>query len=161
MRMNAVAEPAPPRASRLKRYAYFAGAGALALLSAYGAGRLQTAERIEVAEHAAASALTVQAREVERTKLEQQRVLELEARRRLGLCLIALDERNFGTAQAHLSAAALLLQRSQPSKAGPMHELGGAIRSFKLVATDNLGPQRQQILDWIKRFDADRPPARP
>lgn len=159
--MNANQVSAAPRSSRLKRFTVVAAVSAGALAAAYGVGRLQTSKRIDAAEQRTEEAVSARQAETQSREREHTAVLELEARRRLGLCLIALDERNFGDAQAHLDAAAALLEKAGPTQQSLLAQLERKIAGFKLIATDNLGPQRQRVLGWLKSFDEIRPPATP
>jgi hypothetical protein len=119
---------------------------------AYGAGRLQTASRIDAAEQQAQQAQQA------RASLEA-RVLRLEARRRLHLALIQLEERNFGSAEEHLKAAAAQLGQSKPE--GELEQLRAHLAQARLKASDDIAAQRVWIIAWATRFDALMPPAAP
>ncbi|HEX9619258.1 MAG TPA: hypothetical protein VF989_03920 [Polyangiaceae bacterium] len=159
--MNADPRSAEPSSSRLKQVTIATAGAAVALGAAYGVGRLQASKSIDAAEERTAEAVSSREAETRRRELERSALLELEARRRLSLCLIALDERNFGEAQAHLDAAAALLDKAGAGDQGPLAELKRKAGEFKLIATDNLGPQRQRVLNWMRNFDEARPPAKP
>ena len=81
-------------------------------------------------------------------------IRQLEARRQLHLTLMALDERNFGIAQNHLNAAAILLGNAG---GGEMEALAQQIKGTNLVAAADFADQRQQILDFVRRLDAAIP----
>lgn len=83
-------------------------------------------------------------------------IRHLEARRQLHLSLIALDERNFGIAQGHLNAAAILLGNAGGGEA--FTNLTRQIRATNLVAAADFAEQRQQILEFARRLDAAIPP---
>ena len=123
---------------------------------AYGAGRLQTSSAIDAAEQNASKAAEARtAAEAKLLAVESR----LEARRRLHLALLQLEERNFGTAEQHLSAAAALLAKSKPE--GELEQLRGELASARLKASDDVAAQRTKIAGWISRFDALVPPAAP
>jgi cellobiose-specific phosphotransferase system component IIA len=138
---------------------YLIGAGVvLALLAVtYGAGRLQTASRIEAAqgETKKAEGERDQAREELR---EARRVIEvLEARRALHRALVALDERNFGIAQQKLEQAGALLAKGDKE----LEALGKAISAYRLLATEDVGAQRTRVLVFATKLDELVPPPNP
>jgi hypothetical protein len=139
-----------------RRVAIYVGIGLAALGAAYGAGRLQTQAAVNEAEQQTLARAAAQAEQNKVLELEQAKVRELEGRRQLALALLALDERNFGTAQSHLKQASALLGETKGDAA--MAELTAAIAAYTLVATDDTGAQRKQLLDWTRKFDALRPP---
>jgi hypothetical protein len=147
--------------SRVARVAVLSFVALVLLGAAYAAGRLQTASLVTDAEERVKQAQSSEQKSVEQRAVVQAEVTELEARRRLDLALHALDQRNFGTAQHHLGAAASLLESASGNKGGKLSELARNVGAYKLIATDDLGPQRQRILDWIAAFDAARPPQKP
>jgi hypothetical protein len=139
-----------------RRVAIYVGIGLAALGAAYGVGRLQTQAAVNEAEQQTLARAAAQAEQSKVLELEQAKVRELEGRRQLALALLALDERNFGTAQSHLKQASALLGETKGDAA--MAELTAAIAAYTLVATDDTGAQRKQLLDWTRKFDALRPP---
>jgi hypothetical protein len=154
-----VAPPAEPTApavaganSRFKRALIVLAAMVASAGIAYLVGRLQTAGLIHTAE-----AQTQQA--VEAKSSAERALLRLEARRRLHLCVVALDQRNFGIAEQHLSLAARLLASSKPE--GELEALRARIAGLKLPATDNVGEERKQVLDFAAKLDELVPPAEP
>ncbi len=125
------------------------GVLSVAVLSAYGFGRLQASSLLDEAN---------QHVEAEKQKSQQQTdaLLRLEARRRLHLCLLAMENRNFGIAQTHLETAGRLLQKSHPN--AELAEVANQIAKHKLVATENLSAERKRILEWVAKFDELVPP---
>jgi|SoiMethySBSTD1v2_1073268.scaffolds.fasta_scaffold23567_3 uncharacterized protein HemX len=119
---------------------------------AYGYGRFQTSSKIEAAEQKATQA--EQARDA-----AEARALRLEARRRLHLALIQLEQRNFGIAEQHLTAAAALLGRGKPE--GELEQLRANLAGAQLKASDDIAAQRAKIGAWVARFDELSPPAAP
>lgn len=154
------AKPSTPAAadtkSRAKRALVYTGIGLAALGASYGVGRLQTQHAIgEAQEQTQARA----AAEAEQSKLRVEaatKVRELEGRRQLSLSLVALDERNFGTAQRHLARAGALFAESKGD--APIEELARSVSGYKLEATDDIGKQRKLVMDFTQRFDTLRPP---
>jgi hypothetical protein len=148
------AKPATP--SRAKRALVYTGIGVAALGVAYGGGRLQTQGDVDKAEEATRARAAAEAEQVKLREQANTRVRELEGRRQLALALVALDERNFGTAQGHLAKAGALFAESK-GDAG-IEELARSAGSYKLVATDDIGAQRKLLMDWTRKFDTLRPP---
>lgn len=135
--------------SRVKRYLW--GIGGLILLGggAYLGGRLQVQHELAVA--------TSELKASRERQVEQQRALdELEARRRIHLSIIELDANNFGTAQAHLRAAADLLG-SDPG-APEVTSLAAALRTLELAPSLDIPAQRAALTALAARFDSLRPP---
>jgi uncharacterized protein HemX len=119
---------------------------------AYGFGRLQTSSKIDAAEQKAA--------EAEKTAAAvEARVLRLEARRRLHLALVQLEQRNFGIAEQHLTAAGALLEKSKPE--ADLGQLRTELAGARLKASDDIAAQRAKIAAWAARFDELSPPAAP
>jgi hypothetical protein len=132
-----------------------------ALGVAYVAGRLHTASKIDQADARAVAALDERDRVRKDVAVEHAAIQRLEARRRLHLALIAVEARNFGIAQGHLDAAAALLAQGSAGAPAGFERLQSDLRATRLVATEDLGVQRQRILDWVRRFDELAPPAAP
>lgn len=149
------AKPGAP-ASRAKRALVYTGLGVAALGGAYGGGRLQTQAEVDEAEERTRERAAAEAEQVKLRDQASLKVRELEGRRQLALALVALDERNFGTAQGHLSKAGTLLADVK-GDAG-IEELARNVGSYKLVATDDVATQRKLLLDWTRKFDSLRPP---
>jgi hypothetical protein len=138
-----------------------AGGVLVALLVAYGVGRVQGCSQVQQAEGKAQEAESAkQSATTElKTQLDQtrRRVDLLEGRRHLHLALLAMDKRNFGIAQSHLQNANKLLKRGaqEGSEEAKLH---GRVEQLILVATEDFAPQRQKVLDVIEAFDALVPP---
>jgi F0F1-type ATP synthase membrane subunit c/vacuolar-type H+-ATPase subunit K len=145
------APPVAPR-SRTKGLLIGIALGLVALLAAYGAGRLQGAQATNAAEDRAEASSQV-------TTELQATLLRFEARRKLHLALLALDERNFGIAQQHVSEAGGLLTKSGP--AGGVPSLAAELSGAKLVATEDLGAQRGRVIGWARKLDAALPAVAP
>src|SRR5687768_10343210 len=115
--------------------------GLICAVIAYAVGRLQTHEHIAQAE-AATKALE---QRLEQAKAESQAkdavVRRLEARRLLGQAATALEERNFGIAEAALSAGAALLARSRQGSPQGFVELEQEMAKFRPMATEDVGAQ--------------------
>jgi hypothetical protein len=75
----------------------------------------------------------------------------LEARRSLDQAVAALDARNFGIAQQRLKDASEKISAAQP--AGRLMGLAKGLEDYRLVATDDLGAQRQQLTGYLAEFD--------
>ena len=132
--------------------------------AAYGVGRFQGNVRVADAEQRANAATSASASAMAlssvATDIERGKVARLEGRRRLHLAIIALDDRNFGIAQDHLTAARAHFG-SAKGKDPELDKLGTEIEAFKIVATDDVGEQRKKVLEWAKRLDELMPPAKP
>src|SRR5438094_831955 len=103
----------------------------LFFLAAYGSGLgqgMRAARKAQLAQRIAESQLGVA-----RTQLA-----ELEARRQLDLTLTALDQRNFGIAQNHLSTAATLLDNAGGGS-GDLAALAKQIKAMNVVAASAAG----------------------
>jgi hypothetical protein len=150
------ASQAPP--SRAKKYLWIFAGLVVAVGGAYGGGRLQTQSELD----ALGDGLTTARHELQAsTQLQasqRQELAELEARRRMHLAIIELDQNNFGTAQEHLRAGAALLQA--PASAD-VAALGAAMRTLELAPSVDLAAQRQALLQLASKFDALRPPMLP
>lgn len=143
-----------PWKTKLKRGAVWTVAGLAALGAAYGAGRLQTSQKIDAArEETAGVTRAKQATEQTLTE-ERSKVHRLEARRQVHLALLALEKRNFGIAQEHLERAAKLLAGHV---SGELESVRASLASFKLLATEDLEAQRGRLLEVTRRFDAALP----
>lgn len=139
------------RTRRIKRYAWLA-AGALALLgSCYVLGYLRG--------HGELSAVELQNQKLSQAKVDDAKQLEterarsqmLEGRRCLDQAVMALDYRNFGTAQERLKQAG---QRIVGARAeGRLLAIGKELDTYRLVATEDLGNQRQKLVSYLTEFD--------
>jgi len=127
----------------------------LAAGAAYVTGRLQTSALIDTAEKQAQVAeQKVETQRGEAAQLNQL-LLRYEARRRLHLVLIALEERNFGIAKEHLQAAADFLQKSAPVPASEVAKLQDVMAKYQLVAREDLSTERGVVQGWSKRLDQE------
>jgi hypothetical protein len=140
----------PQTTGRIKRVLIILLVLAAALGATYLTGRLQGGVEVKAANERVTAA--EQARDEARGK-----VVQLEARRRLHLALLALDQRNFGIAESHLGVASALLAKSkQPASLAELHT---ALSAVKLRASEDLGSERKKIESIIQRFDQLVPPA--
>jgi hypothetical protein len=132
--------------------------------AAYGAGRFQGKTQVDDAERRAAAAGSASASAVTNANvavdIERGKVARLEARRRLHLALVALDDKNFGIAQDHLTAARGHLATAKGSDS-EMTKIGSEIDQFKLAPADDLTEPKKKILEWCKRVDDAMPPTKP
>lgn len=125
--------------------------GVLVLIGmAYGSGLRGGTRRVQAAEaelrRVSARADAAQAD----LSVRDATIRQLEARRQLHLALIALDQRNFGTAQTHLQAAGTLLDGA----GGDGPALGQQIKATELVVASDFSAQRERVLDFARRLDA-------
>lgn len=146
-------KPAP---SRVKKVLWTLGGLVLLGGGAYFGGRLQMQQRVD----AAGDQLAVATRELqashERQAEQQREVDELEARRRIHLSIIELDANNFGTAQAHLRAAAALLVATPSTP--EIASLASALQTLELAPSLDIPAQRAALTALASRFDGLRPP---
>lgn len=82
---------------------------------------------------------------------EKQHCLTLEARRSLDQAVVALDARNFGIAEKQVQKASHWLVAAHAE--ARLAELAKTLETFHLVATEDLGPQRKQLADWVVLID--------
>ena len=158
-------EPSLPRTDlKSKRVLAAVGGGVLvAVLVAYGVGRIQGCSQVQQAEEKAQEAES--AKQSATSKLENQleqtrrRVVLLEGRRYLHLALLAMDKRNFGIAQNHLQNASKLLDKGA-EEGSEQAKLQDRIEKLTLVATEDFAAQRQKVLDVIEALDTLVPPAK-
>jgi len=153
-------EPSTPAAGIGPKRAMWAALGlVLAVTSAWGIGRLQGKRDADAAAQLTEQQITARQRATGEFEAQRDRSLRLEARRRLHLAAVAVDERNFGIAQSHLQKCATLLGRAKGI--GQLDELAAEIAKTKLVASDDLGEVRQRLARWTQTFDQAMPPAEP
>ncbi|GAC1299416.1 MAG: hypothetical protein NVS3B20_20800 [Polyangiales bacterium] len=136
------------------------GAGLVVAALAYGVGRAQGSAGVDDAERRAATATATSSSAVAAVQGvlegERNRSALLEARRRLHLAIVALDERNFGIAQEQLDGAHAILvsvERTDPS----LQEFAKDLAALKLAASDDVGEQRVKVLALCKKLDARMP----
>ena len=132
--------------------------------AAYGVGRLQGRAEVRDAENRAAAAASASASAVAlagvAADIERGKVARLEARRRLHLAMIALDEKNFGIAQDHLVAAKGFLTSAKGSD-NELGKLASEIEAMKIAAADDVTEPRAKLLGWVKRIDELMPAGKP
>lgn len=153
--------PPSPARKKAQRVLIVLALFVLALAVAYTVGRVQTASHVTEAKQKVQQ--IDKSQKQTRSQLDSEKALvdRLEARRRLHLALLAMDQRNFGIADQHMHVAARLLARSKPAAGSDLAKLQHRVAAFKLVATEDLAGQRQKILDLVHRFDELVPPAKP
>jgi len=157
------APPLPPRPSlkdRLVRGSILIFGALFLLAMTYFSGQranVGVAKRADREKTAAIKQLTD-----ERRKMAERddTISHLEARRQLHLALLAVDARNFGTAQQHLDGAATQLN-TPGAAAGDLAALRQQIDGMNVVAAGDMESQRQQVLGFVQRFDQLVPPAAP
>ncbi len=149
------AKPEEAESSTGRRVLIAVGAAVVALGAAYGTGRYQGKLTTDAAEKQASEREAEKKRATVEFDAQRDRAIRLEARRRLHLALLALEERNFGLAEGHLAKASALLGRAKGDAA--LERLAGEIGGTKLGATDDLGATRKKLLDWVQAFDAAMP----
>lgn len=90
--------------------------------------------------------------QVSRIRSLERELQRFEARRRLHLALLALEQRNYGIAQQEVAAAASLLKVAALGEP-TLEELARSVAAFKLVAGDDLAVQQKALLAFVQRFD--------
>jgi hypothetical protein len=145
----------PIQSRRFKRYAWMAGGGVGLVLVAFvygyltGRGELGAAEaRIEKATKELTQCKVQAAQDLNQANARGQL---LEARRSLDQAVSALDARNFGTAQQRLKESALKLGAARVE--GRLLAVAKELDAIKLVATDDVGGQRQKLSALLIEFD--------
>lgn len=144
-----------------KQIAIGVSAAVVAIGVAWGIGRFQGNAKVEEAERRASAAASASASAVAASsvaaEVERGKVARLEARRRLHLAIIALEDRNFGIAQEHVAAAKAFLLAAKGGDP-EVQKLATDLDAFKVVATEDVGDQRKAILAFCKRLDDAMPP---
>jgi len=125
---------------------------------AYLGGRLQSQARIDELDRHLVTAQGELAELRRRETLQLQQLGELEARRQIGLGVLAFDENNFGIAQDHLRQAATLLEAPANQPDTEVRALASALRERELSPTLDLAQQRATLIQLTSKFDALRPP---
>lgn len=149
--------PAPPAQDQPGKRAAILIIGALVLVGmAYGSGLRTSTKRLAEAKQVLLRVQTQADAARSDVARRDTTIRQLEARRQLHLALIALDERNFGIAQGHLNAAAILLGNAGGGEG--IAALTKEIRGTNLVAAADFAEERRQILDFARRLDAAIPP---
>ena len=124
-------------------------------LGGYLHGRSEVARVSAELEAARKAVASNQVQFTERLDASKRRVALLEARRSLDQAITALDSRNFGIAERQIKTAAENLAAARVD--APLSDLEKTLASFHLTATEDLGPQRKQIVDWIVLLDRQLP----
>lgn len=144
-----------------KQVALGVSAAIVAVGVAYGVGRFQGNAKVDDAERRANAAASASASAVASSSIvadvERGKVSRLEARRRLHLAIIALEDRNFGIAQEHVGAARAFLATAKGGDP-EVQKLATDLEAFKVVATEDVGDQRKALLAFCKRLDDAMPP---
>ena len=152
---SAISPQEPARGpSKVKRVLLGIAGFLVALGAAYGVGRLQGLSEVR-----GADARTVQAEQKRQAadaelKLEQQKVSRLRARLHLHLAVLALDERNFGIAQSEIEQTGRQLAEAGAGDKPELSKIATQLQAHKLIATEDLGAQRQKLLAWARALDA-------
>lgn len=132
--------------------------------AAYGFGRYQGVAQVREADARASAAASSSASAVAlasvATDIERGKVARLEARRRLHLATLALDDKNFGIAQDHLTVARAHLLAAKGGD-NEVTKLAADLDTLKIAAADDTTEPKQKILAWAKRLDEMMPPAKP
>lgn len=133
------------RTSAVRKWLIVVGVALLAVGIAYGAGFIVGASgKAELEERA-------------ETASRQARLLE--ARRRLDLAHLALENQNFGIAEAHVRASAQKL--ADATDDGPMAELAREVAETRIGVTSDIAAQQDHVRGLIDRFDELHPPSNP
>jgi hypothetical protein len=132
--------------------------GVVVLVASYGVGRIQGKLASDAAEQRVEQSKAETARATTEFDAQRDRVLQLEARRRLELALLALGEQNFGIAKAHVAKAAVLLHRAAGNPG--LDALAKQLDALKLDSGD-LARSRAELGRLIRAFDGALPPAEP
>jgi len=133
-----IGEEKKKKTSPVKKWAIVVGVFLVSIAIAFGAGWFLGSSGIEELERQAESA-TRQAR-------------LLEARRRLDLTHVELENRNFGHAESHLRAAAQKLN-AFAEEDGRMGQLARDVAETQIGNTSDMAAQKQKIRAFISRFD--------
>lgn len=150
------AQPPKKAPSRLKRYVGLAGLALMLFGGCFVAGWL--VGKKETGELRTQLMSAHKDLESSKQQCDQQSIVELqlihtlEARRSLDQSLSALDARNFGIAEQLIKKAAARLTAARA--AGATADVAKALEAYRLTATEDLGPQRKQIVDWIGQIDS-------
>jgi hypothetical protein len=144
----------------------------VSVLGAYGLGRWQGSQEVRsiragaaASDREAAARVTRASAAADATRTELARVMDqvqiLQARRELHQSLMALDQRNFGTAQKYLAAAGRKLAAVRTPPAGTdaaiLIRLSTELRAAQLKATEEVAQHRKRILVWVRELDQQLP----
>lgn len=123
----------------VKKWSIVVGLALLATVVAFGVGYfLGRAGQDELQERAA-------------TATRQSHLLE--GRRRLDLAHVALEQRNFGIAEAHVRAAAQKLDAATEDGPEPMQALARQVAETRIGVTGDIAGQQQELRRLIDGFD--------
>lgn len=145
----------PQKNKRIKFYLTWSGIAVLSYATIFAVGYFRGREELSTV--TAKLDQVTKSREAARKDVEAQhiRVQRLEARRYIDQALAALDARNFGIAQQRLTEAEKALTKTHV--AGKLLEVSKSLESFRVVATEDLGKQRQKLLELVSTFDQAYP----
>lgn len=155
----------PPReasssdGSRYKRLLAGVVGVIVTILASYGIGRFQGAQSTNAAEERTKAEAEARSRATQEFDAQRDRAIRLEARRRLHLASVAVEEKNFGIAREHLTKCATLLERSKGIAA--LDDLASRIRKQPLAASDDVAAARAELASFTRAFDQALPPAEP
>jgi len=153
---NGAAEPAAKPAWRLKAWLYGALTAMAAAFVAYGVAYFDGRHALSAAEAQILAGAREHAGErAAWARREQELTLDrgrLMARRELHQGLMALEERNFGTATAHLQSAAAALAANSAGDTA-LRELSERVGAFRVTATEEIGEQRTTLVGFIQLLD--------
>jgi hypothetical protein len=138
--------PARSRGARVKRWLISFAVGVLAGAVLFGIGWWQGRQEV--------SRLNQRITEMQ-TELghARNRASIMEARASLYRAAIDLDQRNFGTANGHLRAAAHALGAVTDTTITGLRELGQAVAATDLTVAADLEAQRNQVIQYAQRLD--------
>jgi len=158
---GAAADPKkkPATESRTQRTIAIVGGVLAGLATLYGVGRFQGHAETQAADQRTQEAEKQKERATSEFDAQRDRAIRLEARRRLHLALIALDDRNYGIAEGHVERAATLLERAKGLPA--LDALAADLRGVKLAPSGEPSASREKVFVLVKRFDDALPPAEP
>lgn len=146
-----------------KRIGASVAAAVVLIALPYGIGRVQGAHetsRVRGVARAAEARTDASARDLRSrvTALEgdvaraTHAAAVLEGRRQLGLALLSLDDRNFGTAQGQVDGARAALGHLGADDAG-LAEVARSLGSLSIVAAGDFADQRARVLAIVRAFD--------
>lgn len=147
----------PPRArqrkgSRAKSFLIGLVIGLIIALVAYFSGQSKGRAGLEAAQTRAQQAETKAATLEATNRLLQARGLIMRS-------AMDLEARNFGTAQADVQSAAKLLESAPAgADAGRVSAIRSQLESTTVSVSDNVGRQRERLMDLARQMDTLLPP---
>jgi len=153
------AEKPVAKGSRSQKTIAIVGGVLASLATSYGVGRFQGHSETQSAEQRTQEAQKQKERATGEFDAQRDRAIRLEARRRLHLALMALDDRNYGIAGGHVERAATMLERAKGLPA--LDALATDLRGTKLAPSGEPSASREKVTVLIRRFDEALPPAEP